>query len=185
MAVDLYDSITGAPGFLSGEASELAVDLSALGTFAVKVGTRLIGTTAERIAYEYAREGLAWWDTDLDSEFLYTGGEWVESFSLDTGWIVPTMSNGWVDGVAAEAVGYRRKSGFMTFTGRAVLGTVAEAFVLPLGFRPYQIIREYVSHGAGISGSTPVFIDVDGTVTFEVGKQPNLAGIRAFVPVDA
>lgn len=77
MAADSTNATTGAPEFDGAGAPDTAVDLTLLGAFAATVGTRLIGTTAARTAYAYAREGLEWYDTDLDAVYLHNGSGWV------------------------------------------------------------------------------------------------------------
>lgn len=76
MAYSSLDPVTGSPVFLSGDAPDPGVNETQVGEFSAQVGTRLIGTTTERTAYVYAREGLRWWDTTLDREFIHDGSDW-------------------------------------------------------------------------------------------------------------
>lgn len=76
MAVNAKDPITGYPIFYDSEGVELGVDQTAIAKFASEVGTRLIGTTAQRDAYPYAREGLKWYNTTTKSEDIHTGTGW-------------------------------------------------------------------------------------------------------------
>lgn len=76
MAIDSIDPVTGSPQFLDGGAPDLAVDQNAVSNYAAKVGTRLIGTTAERTAYAYGRKGLEWYDTDLNTVLIHNGSGW-------------------------------------------------------------------------------------------------------------
>lgn len=92
MAADSTNATTGAPEFDGAGAPDTAVDLTLLGAFAATVGTRLIGTTAARTAYAYAREGLRWYDTDLDAEYLHNGSGWVLWFQDWTAY-TPTTVN--------------------------------------------------------------------------------------------
>lgn len=76
MAAKSFDPVTGAPMFRDEDEPDPAVNPSQVAAFAAKVGTRLIGTTAERNAYEYGREGLEWYDTTLDSVLIHNGSGW-------------------------------------------------------------------------------------------------------------
>lgn len=100
MAADDYDDITGAPQFAGAGAPDTAVDLTLVAAFAAMVGTRLIGTTAERLAYAFAREGLAWWDTDEDALYVHSGTGWLLQFKDWTSY-TPTLGN--MTGTAAAA----------------------------------------------------------------------------------
>lgn len=132
MAVDTVDPITGAPQFLDSGAPDLAVDQNAVSNFAGKVGTRLIGTTAERDAYPYVREGLAWYNTTLDSLQTYDGSGW----SLpDTAWTFPTLTAG--SNISGNEFGYRRINGVVYLRGRVNSPAAgATIFTLPVGHRP-------------------------------------------------
>lgn len=44
-------------------------------------GTRYVGTTAERNAFTAMKENDSWFDSDLDFEFIYQGGQWVANRS--------------------------------------------------------------------------------------------------------
>src|SRR5690606_28460176 len=80
------------PEFAGAGAPDTAVDLTLLGAFAAQVGTRLIGSTAERTAYAYAREGLAWWDTDDAALYVHNGSGWELVFQ-DWRTYTPVLSN--------------------------------------------------------------------------------------------
>jgi hypothetical protein len=77
MAYSSLDPTTGAPVFLDGDAPDPAVNPSQVAAYAAQVGTRLVGSTAERTAYEYAREGLQWWDTTDDTLYQHDGTDWA------------------------------------------------------------------------------------------------------------
>lgn len=77
MASSSNDATTGHPIFDDADAPDLAVNPTEVAAFAAEVGTRLIGDTADRTAYTYAREGLGWYDTTLDTEYLHNGSGWV------------------------------------------------------------------------------------------------------------
>lgn len=93
MASSSLDPVTGAPRFLDADAPDPAVNPTEVAAFAAKVGTRLIGTTAERDAYPYKREGLEWYNTTKDLVEVYNG----------TGWVADTQFHvtGGKDGLAA------------------------------------------------------------------------------------
>lgn len=92
MAADDYDETTGAPIFAGTGAPDTGVDLTLISAFAAEVGTRLIGTTAERTAYDYAREGLEWYDTDEDAVYRHTGAGWKLAFKDWTSY-TPVLTN--------------------------------------------------------------------------------------------
>lgn len=132
MASSSLDPITGAPRFQDADAPDPAVNPTEVAAYAGKVGTRLIGTTAERNAYPFTREGLKWYDTTLKTELLHNGSGW----SLpDTAWIYPTLTSG--INTSGNEFGYRRINGVVYLRGRVLNpaggGTV---FTLPAGFRP-------------------------------------------------
>jgi hypothetical protein len=78
MAVDSIDPVDGHYIFSDAGAPDLGVDSTEVSKQAVKLGTRLMGTAAQRVAYAYARAGLGWQDTD-GSKFAWTfdGSDWV------------------------------------------------------------------------------------------------------------
>lgn len=76
MVSSAKDPATGYPIFQPGDAPDTAGNPTEVAKYAAAVGTRLIGTTAERLAYPYEREGLAWFDTTLGFEVEYVGGKW-------------------------------------------------------------------------------------------------------------
>lgn len=135
MAASSYDPTTGAPVFLDGDAPDPAVNPTQVAGYAATVGTRLIGTTAQRTGYAYAREGLRWWDTDVDAEFLHDGSGWNEVYRPATAWS-PTVTGLTVGNGSLVAV-YERHgrviSGFVTFTaGTTSAATAAIGIPLPV-----------------------------------------------------
>ncbi len=58
----------------------------------------------------------------------------------DTGWIAPTLLNGWVNyGSIWETAAYRKKNGIVYIRGLIRNGTATsgtDLFILPAGFRP-------------------------------------------------
>lgn len=77
MTASSFDPATGAPIFDDADAPDVAQNPTEAAAFAGRVGTRLIGTTSERVAYAYAREGLRWYDTTVEGEFIHNGSGWV------------------------------------------------------------------------------------------------------------
>jgi hypothetical protein len=77
MAYDSLDPTDGHPVFDDAGALDSAVDPTQVAEYAAEVGTRLMGTAAQRVAYSYARKGLSWQDTD-SGEFLWKhdGTDW-------------------------------------------------------------------------------------------------------------
>lgn len=103
MAVNSYDATTGHPIFDDSDAPDIKVDPTKVAEYAAEVGTRLIGSTAERTGYSYAREGLRWYDTDESAEFLYDGSGW-KLWHKHTASYTPTTSN--VSGSPTTAARY-------------------------------------------------------------------------------
>jgi len=78
MAAGAAKGNRGQPTFPTNEAPDLGVDEEAVSNFAAVVGTRRVGTTAERNAL-IAPElfvGLAWGDTTDGAEHKYLSGGW-------------------------------------------------------------------------------------------------------------
>ena len=76
MAVSTYGN-KGKPEFSDLDAPDVAVNPTAVGTYAAKVGNRRVGTTAEReIAASSGDvwDGLLWGDTTDGSEYRYVVG---------------------------------------------------------------------------------------------------------------
>ncbi len=99
----------------------------------------------------------------------------------DTGWIVPTLTNGWsVASPAVEPVGYRRKNGVVYLRGRIFGGSTAAAFVLPVGFRPGSRLYFSVSSSAGTT-QTLLTIESSGSVGAVSGSQPSFSDGVSFL----
>jgi len=125
VAADDYNETTGAPEFAGTGAPDTAVDLTLVAAFAALVGTRLIGTTAERNAYEFAREGLRWYDTDTDTEYLHNGSAWVAVWHDWKSWN-PTFSN-FSLGNGSISAKYRRNGRMIEFIIALTLGSTSAA----------------------------------------------------------
>lgn len=107
MASNGVDPITGAKKFPEEDALQSGADLEEVDAHAVYLGTRPIGTTTERNSYPYAREGLRWYDTTLDTEFVHTGAAWVpaELRPLNAAFAPTRMQHGRAN-VTTDAGGY-------------------------------------------------------------------------------
>jgi hypothetical protein len=89
------------PIFADGDAPDVAVNATQAAAYAAKVGNRRVGTTAERDeAATNPREvweGLLWFDTTLDTEFLWmgiwirVGGVWATFTPTTAGLVASTV----------------------------------------------------------------------------------------------
>lgn len=122
MASSSNDPTTGAPIYLDSDAPDPAVNPTQVAAFAASVGTRLIGTTAERTAYAYAREGLAWYDTTLDALYMHNGSGWA--VLLQTGVYTPNLARATV-GNGSISGNFTRVGQMVTVQGRFVLGSTS------------------------------------------------------------
>jgi hypothetical protein len=117
MASSSNDPTTGAPVFLDSDAPDPAVNPSEVAGFAASVGTRLIGSTTERNAYAYGRDGLRWYDTTLKTEYRDDGTNWRAELTLQKAF---TWSRANVDSTAqypelVEDVGNTTESSLASF----------------------------------------------------------------------
>jgi hypothetical protein len=119
MSASSYDSTTGHPIFLDGDAPDVAVNATQVAEYASRVGTRLIGSAAERAAYPYVRDGLRWFDTDDDTEYQHDGSGW---YPVSHGWkaYTPSMTN--VSGGSITGQ-YRLENGLVVVRIRHVLAS--------------------------------------------------------------
>jgi len=126
MTASDFDATTGHPIFADGDAPDVAQNPTEVAEFAASVGTRPMGTTAERTAYAYARTGLRWRDTTDGCEYEYRSGGWVLINRPPTSYTV-TMT-GITLGTGGTATGqYRVVDGVVDFWVTVVLGTGAAA----------------------------------------------------------
>ena len=77
-------STRGAPQFADGDAPDVAVNPSEVARFAETVGTRRVGTTAERLALSGKAlfVGLLWGDTTVNEDYRYTSTGWQKITGL-------------------------------------------------------------------------------------------------------
>lgn len=74
----------------------------------------------------------------------------ITDLFVDTGWIAPTLLNGWTS--SSYPVAYRRKGGNEVWLrGGASPGTGSDIFILPVGFRPAYRVTAIVSTGTSES----------------------------------
>lgn len=107
MAYSSLDPVTGAPQFADADAPDPAVNPTQVSDYAAQVGNRLVGTTAERTAYPYDREGLRWYDTTLNIEFVHDGTGWVvASLQPLNATFTPTRFQHGRTNVTTDATGY-------------------------------------------------------------------------------
>lgn len=103
---------------------------------------------------------------------MRAGSSWVaiarvptSSTAPDTGWITPTLLNGWTE-AAYGPVRYRRLNGIVYLRGILLSGTVTTpAFALPVGFRSANEMRVANWGGASPGNMCGVFIDSSRNVT--------------------
>lgn len=147
MAVNANDPVTGYPIFYDTEGVELGVDQTAIAEYAASVGNHLRGTTAERLAYAYGREGLFWSDTDLDTVFYHSGTGWLAAYtvpapaaiSLNTGWAL-SFGGAYLNGpyIVVQA----------TFTKNVAIVSGELVCTLPVGYRPAaEVVAGASLHG--------------------------------------
>jgi hypothetical protein len=90
---------------------------------------------------------------------------WIRTFSADSGWINPTLLNGWKQ-ITAQPVEYRLTRNVVRLRGVAEEGTAAKPlFVLPEGYRP-TITEGYVLYN-GRESPARLVIFFNGEVVIE------------------
>lgn len=76
MVTNIFDPVTGAPRWNTGQAPQVVGALNQLADFAVFRGGLLRGTDAERQAFAKPTKGLWWWDEDRQLLSRYDGAAW-------------------------------------------------------------------------------------------------------------
>ena len=136
MAVDSYGD-RGQPQFSAQGGMDAGADETTLADYSSVVGTRRVGTTAQRLALAGAAlfDGLLWGDTTNGNEYRYTSAGWVVIYENGT-WVAVTLGSGWSN-ETSNPVMARRKSGIVFTRGRAsTTGATANAFTYPTGMLP-------------------------------------------------
>lgn len=137
MASSSNDPTTGAPIFGDGDAPDPAVNPTQVAEYAASVGNHPKGTTAERLAYDYAREGIFFSDTDLDTVFYHNGSGWLPAYtvpkpatiSLNTGWTIE-FGGAYLNGAFIVVQ--------CTFVKNSAVASNDLVATLPVGYRPAQ-----------------------------------------------
>lgn len=89
----------------------------------------------------------------------------------DSGWVTPTLINGWTQGTGMNLLRYRRNAaGMVSIQGTPYGGSEGSViFNLPEGFRPLYTV---VLPGAHWSEPLRLFVYPDGRVLFHEGYEP-------------
>lgn len=107
---------------------------------------------------------------------------WSRIHYGDTGWVTPTLLNGWVNyGSGFTTAGYRKVGNKVMLKGLLKDGTMTlSMFVLPTGYRPTQT-SIYAVNSGGVFGS--IYIQTDGNVYAVVGSNAfiSLDGIEFYI----
>lgn len=78
MAVNNYNSVTGAPEFTDGGAPDIAVDPTAVGAYAADVGNRIVRANLAALnAYAFKRAGLEGVALDTGAAYMHDGTGWT------------------------------------------------------------------------------------------------------------
>ena len=108
--------------------------------------------------------------------FMWDGARWnVLSGQQDTGWVAPTLTNGWTNvGGALVPAGWRQTGNMVQPRGAVQGGTNGLAvFTLPAGARPPA------THTYGVNGGT-VQVTAAGAVTASGAGIVYLEGVAPF-----
>lgn len=173
MAVNSYDPVDGHPIFLDSGAPDTAVDPTKVAEYAASVGNVGKGTTAQRDAYLYARNGLLWSNTTTGGIDRHNGTGWAEKIN-DTGWVNLTLASG-----ATVSGGFTpqiRKINGVTYLRGRVTQSSAELFTVPPGFRSSQELRFAVMTGSSGSTAGVLVVQSTGSCFTAAGATVNLAG---------
>lgn len=84
MASSSRNPVSGAPIFRDEDAPDPAVNPTEVAEYAATVGNRGVGTTAQRNAWPYMKEGFAWGDTTNGNEYVVRNGAWAEQMGGGT-----------------------------------------------------------------------------------------------------
>jgi hypothetical protein len=112
--------------------------------------------TGFHVGQVYAKSnGHLYLRNEAGSEFRCTGND-----RTDTGWIAPSLQNGWTNyGSGWVTAGYRKQNGIVLLRGLIAAGTFVGApvllFTLPVGFRPAEHIMFAVAVGSIYQNTNP------------------------------
>jgi hypothetical protein len=94
---------------------------------------------------------------------------------IDTGWIAPTLVNGWINyGGGFAPCGYRKIGNMVYLRGLLKNGTANLMFTLPAGYRP-EGLSLFGIEGGGAHGR--IDVDVNGAVS-------RVSGGNAYIQID-
>lgn len=182
MAADSYGS-QDQPIFAETGAPQLGTDLSLISQYAALTGNRKIGTTSARLALTGADvwEGLVFWDTSYDHDFVYDGSGWVGDPTYNgSGSGSVTMYSNWTltsaefttKGNIIQARFYVTRTSGITGNSSGNIGNVQILTINDTDKRPMHS-QAFVGDGSGYHCS--FYCDADGTVA--ISSLP--AGISA------
>jgi hypothetical protein len=117
-----------------------------------------------------------------------SGSTWVamariadSAFPADTGWLIPTMVNGWVNFAGGHVpCRYRKYNGTVYLQG-LVMNGAGGIFTLPPGFRPGAILVTGAQSNAGFAR---IDVNPDGTVVYLTGGTAWLSLNQIAFPAD-
>ena len=154
--------------FSALEAPDMGADETALSNQTAELGTRRVGTTAERNALSGAKlfEGLLWADTTDGVEYRFTSGAWAPAAGKPvTGGVTgqggfATVSGTWVrrtgSGIVHATVALSRATGIPSGVPIAIMNA---------GFRPLQMIEfAGVTSEGGTADSAFIRIETSGNI---------------------
>lgn len=150
MASSSNDPTTGAPVFLDSDAPDPAVNPTEVAGFAADVGTRRIGTTAQRSAHAYDREGFGWYDTTLDADMVHDGSGYYVARARIRGRVARSAT-----ATTFPSSGYTNVAPNTFWTADVAQGIAAYdgGWTVPLTGR-YMVSYEVSAGGAFLAGLT-------------------------------
>lgn len=152
MASSSNDPTTGAPVFADGDAPDLAVNPTEVGSYAADVGNRIVRDAAGMAAYAYARDGLKCYNTDDGFEYLHNG----------TGWNLVWTPRIKLRVYSVGAVTANTDITFGTIAEDTDAGWASTQYTIPVE-GDYMIHTALKANGSGFSGTGSVAIRKDGT----------------------
>lgn len=174
------DGLPPLEGKFAAQASALHAALDQL----AKVATPIVGSAGARDAlFPTPIHGNAVYRTDLgyveryyNNTAVFPATGWMRDGG-DTGWLAPSMLNGW-SSVADQAAQYRRVGNVLHMRGRIKGTSNAVAFVLPVGFRPgTDRVFSAMQGGGNPATFVRVLLNTNGQVNGIANSEPNLHDI--------
>lgn len=143
MASSSRNPVSGAPIFRDEDAPDPAVNPTEVAEYAATVGNRGVGSTAQRNAWPYMKEGFAWGDTTNGNEYVVKNGAWAE---LMGGGTIPVITYGekWADlgeNTQVTRVGKMVVANFvLKKSNTSGIATLDTPLTMPAGFRPKDTV---------------------------------------------